>query len=76
MAGRPHRHRDRAAADPDLERLLDRDRVPLDGAARHADDVDRALPSTAAPPWSGAYGCDAPEERDVGVDASERCAKR
>jgi len=36
---RPHRHRDRHAADADLERLLDGDVVALRAALRQPDDV-------------------------------------
>ena len=39
VAGRPHRHRDGPAADPDLERLLDRDHVG-GLTVRDPDDLD------------------------------------
>ena len=39
VTGRPHRHRDRPAADPDLERLLDRDDVRR-VTVRDPDDLD------------------------------------
>ena len=38
---RPHRHRDRVAADADLERLLDRDLIALASPLGQPDDVDR-----------------------------------
>ena len=40
MPGRAHRHRDRLAADADLERLLHRDAVTLGRAPGEPDDVD------------------------------------
>ena len=66
VPGRPHRHRDRLAADPELERLLDGDDVPL-VAAGHP------VTRTREVVWAGASTAEASQLlRNTGADYKER----
>ena len=71
MARRAHRHGDRAAADPDLERLLDRDAVALAPAVRQPDDVDRRGGVRRSLHGDEAYASGSPESV-MSASATER----